>query len=248
MSNINLPWLDPKDPHYPFPSPDDALDSPEGLVAAGGDLSPTRLLRAYREGIFPWYEEDQPILWWSPNPRGILFPKKFIAHKSLLRTLRRKDWKITYDQAFRHVMTACAEPRSYTRGTWITKEMINAYCHLHQLSHAHSFEVWDEVGKLIGGIYGIAIGSIFFGESMFSRETDASEIALLYLSAYLDHWGYHLLDTQLPSDHLEFLGGEYIPRKEYLTHLNVLTPKLPADDAWQKDVSLDILNWLATKN
>ncbi|MEM8844530.1 MAG: leucyl/phenylalanyl-tRNA--protein transferase [Pseudomonadota bacterium] len=244
MSNINLPWLDPRDPHYPFPSAEDALDSPEGLVAAGGDLSPTRLLRAYREGLFPWYEEDQPILWWSPNPRGILYPKKFIAHKSLLRTLKRKNWKVTYDEAFQNVMIACSEPRSYSRGTWITQDMIHAYCHLHQLNHAHSFEVWNEYDQLIGGIYGISIGAIFFGESMFSRETDTSKVALLYLSAYLDHWRYQLVDTQLPSDHLKSLGGEQLARNEYLNQLALHTQQAASNTAWQKGLKLDIMKWL----
>ena len=248
MSNINLPWLDPKDPHYPFPSADEALDSPEGLVAAGGDLSPVRLLRAYRQGIFPWYEEGQPILWWSPDPRGILYPKKFNVHKSLIRTLKRQPWKVTYDQAFRHVMIACAGPRSYSKGTWITQDMINAYCHLHQLGHAHSLEVWDQSDKLIGGIYGISMGRLFFGESMFSRQTDASKVALLYLSVYLELWGYQLLDTQLPSDHLKFLGGEPIPRHQYLSLLAQYSQVPPADTAWENDYTVDILNWINTKS
>ena len=247
MSNINLPWLDPKDPYYPFPSADDALDSPEGLVAAGGDLSPVRLLRAYRQGIFPWYEEGQPILWWSPDPRGILYPDKFIVHKSLLRTLKRQPWNVTYDQAFQRVMTACAEPRSYSKGTWITQDMINAYCHLHQLGHAHSVEVWDDSGRLVGGIYGISMGKLFFGESMFSRKTDASKVALLYLSAHLDVWGYQLLDTQLPSSHLNFLGGEAIPRYLYLSLLEQYTQQFPADDAWENNFTLDIFMWVKSK-
>ena len=243
MSNINLPWLDPKDPYYPFPSANDALDSPEGLVAAGGDLSPVRLLHAYRQGIFPWYEEGQPILWWSPDPRGILYPKQFNAHKSLLRTLKRQSWKVTYDEAFQRVMEACAEPRSYSKGTWITRDMINAYCHLHQLGHAHSFEVWDQADSLVGGIYGISMGTLFFGESMFSRESDASKVALMYLSAHLDHWNYQLLDTQLPSDHLQFLGGDTISRQQYLSLLEQYTQQLPADNAWENDCTVDISNW-----
>ena len=247
MSNINLPWLDPKDPHYPFPSPDDALDSPEGLVAAGGDLNPTRILRAYRQGIFPWYEEGQPILWWSPDPRGILFPAKFNAHKSLLRTIKRQQWKVTYDHAFQRVMVACAEPRSYSKGTWITKDMINAYCHLHQLGHAHSLEIWNQSDKLIGGIYGISMGSVFFGESMFSRVTDASKVALLYLSANLDLWDYHLLDTQLPSSHLEFLCGEPISRQHYLTLLDRFSQQPAKDNAWDVNFSVDIFDWIQSK-
>ncbi len=244
MSEINLPWLDPHDEHAPFPSPESALDHPEGLVAAGGDLSPMRLLRAYYEGLFPWYEEDQPILWWSPNPRGVIEPKEFILHKSLIRTLRRSQYSISYDTAFKDVITACSEPRKGTRGTWITKDMIHAYVHLHQLKHAHSIEVWDSEHQLIGGVYGISIGTIFFGESMFSRKTDASKIALLYLSAYLDTWNFDLIDTQLPSDHLSFLGGKEMIRKDYLSRLANYTKKSPSVDAWKPDQILDVNEWI----
>ncbi len=244
MSEINLPWLDPFDEHAPFPSPESALDHPEGLVAAGGDLSPTRLLRAYYEGLFPWYEEDQPILWWSPNPRGVILPKEFIAHKSLIKSLKRKNCVITYDTAFKDVITACSQPRKTTRGTWITQDMIEAYVRLHQLNHAHSIEVWNSEKQLIGGVYGISIGSIFFGESMFSRETDASKIALLYLSAYLDTWKFDLIDTQLPSDHLTFLGGKEISRENYLSQLSNLTKKTPSPEAWKQGKIIDISEWL----
>ena len=244
MSEINLPWLDPHNENAPFPSPEDALDNPEGLVAAGGDLSPTRILRAYHQGLFPWYEEDQPILWWSPNPRGILYPKSFIAHKSLLRTLKRHCWKITYDEAFQEVMKACAEPRDYARGTWITQDMIRAYYNLHQLNYAHSVEVRDQSNQLIGGIYGTSIGTIFFGESMFSRTTDSSKIALLYLCAYLDTWGYSVMDTQLPSNHLSSLGGIEISREDYLSLLSKHTKGQTSQNAWEKGLELDITSWL----
>ena len=244
MNDINLPWLDPYDPNAPFPSAESALKDPEGLVAAGGDLNAKRLLRAYHEGLFPWYEEDQPILWWSPNPRGILYPKDFIAHKSLLRTIKNNQWKISYDRSFLDVMKACAEPRSNSRGTWITDDMIEAYVHLHELNHAHSLEVWNESDELIGGIYGISIGTIFFGESMFSRVTDASKVALLYLSAYLDSWGYDIIDTQLPSAHLTTLGGSEMTRNKYLNELSKFTAQSSSSHAWQTQAMIDIHNWL----
>ena len=244
MSEINLPWLDPEDESASFPAADSALKDPEGLVAAGGDLSPKRVLRAYHEGIFPWYEEDQPILWWSPNPRGILYPKDFIAHKRLLRTIKNKDWHVTYDQAFVDVMKACAEPRSNSRGTWITQDMLDAYAELHRLGYAHSIEVWSHDHALIGGIYGVAIGSIFFGESMFSRETDTSKVALLYLCAYLDSWGYKLIDTQLASNHLLSLGGIEIPREDYLSKLSELTPESVNANAWSPNYPLILEDWL----
>lgn len=244
MSEINLPWLDANNQDAPFPPAESALKDPEGLVAAGGDLKPTRLLRAYHEGLFPWYEEDQPILWWSPNPRGVLYPRDFIAHKSLLRTIKNNHWKVSYDKSFLDVMKACAEPRNNSRGTWITNNMIEAYVHLHELNHAHSLEVSNEAGELIGGVYGISIGTIFFGESMFSRETDASKVALLYLSAYLDTWGYDIIDTQLPSAHLTTLGGSEMNRDKYLSLLSKFTTQSSNGNAWQAQPEIDILSWL----
>ena len=244
MSDINLPWLDPNDPEAPFPPAETALKDPEGLVAAGGDLKPTRLLHAYHQGLFPWYEEGQPILWWSPNPRGILYPRDFIAHKSLLRTIRNNHWKISYDKSFLDVMKACAEPRNNSRGTWITDDMVEAYMNLHESNHAHSLEVYNESGELIGGVYGISIGTIFFGESMFSRVTDASKVALLYLSAYLDSWGYAIIDTQLPSAHLTSLGGSKMTRDKYLSVLSTFTKKSSHHNAWKTPTEVDIHSWL----
>ena len=244
MTKVNLPWLDANDVNAPFPSPEDALDYPEGLVAAGGDLNPIRLIRAYKEGIFPWYEQGQPILWWSPNPRGLFFPRNFILHRSLKRSLRKHQWHVTYNQAFRDVMIACAEPRAYSKNTWITKEMTNAYCKLHQLNYAHSVEVWNENNALIGGIYGLSLGSIFFGESMFSRVTNGSKVALLYLCAYLDKWDYKIMDTQLPSAHLASLGGTEISRSEYLKILANVLDRDIAGDAWEKQQTIDIDGWI----
>lgn len=247
MTKVHLPWLDSHNPHAPFPDPEEALDYPEGLVAAGGDLSSPRLLHAYKKGIFPWYEQGQPILWWSPNPRGIIYPKGFIAHRSLLRSFRRNSWRTSYDTAFREVMSGCAEPRAYSSNTWITQEMLNAYCDLHQLGHAHSVEVWDTENHLVGGIYGIAIGSIFFGESMFSRKTDASKIALLFLCAYVDSWGYKVIDTQLTSKHLSSLGGCQMDRSEYLQSVKICIRDKVSAQAWNKQQSINIKEWISCR-
>lgn len=244
MTEINLPWLDPDDTNSPFPEAKSALKEPEGLVAAGGDLKPKRVLRAYREGIFPWYEENQPILWWSPNPRGVLYPKNFIVHKRFLRTIKNKNWHITFDHSFVEVMKACAEPRINSRGTWITVGMIKAYTELYRLGYAHSFEVWNQKDELIGGIYGIGIGSIFFGESMFSRESETSKVALLYLCAHLDTWNYKIIDTQLASKHLTSLGAIEIDREEYLYILSKRINESVSQSAWSKDSPIDITDWM----
>jgi leucyl/phenylalanyl-tRNA--protein transferase len=196
------------------------LASPEGLLAVGGDLRAERLLEAYRHGIFPWYNPGQPILWWSPDPRAVLFPAKLRVSRSLGKTLRRKRFEVTLDSAFRDVMLHCAEPRDDRpgHGTWITPEMIEAYCVLHQRGLAHSVESWLD-GKLVGGLYGVALGSVFFGESMFSRETDASKVAFVQLVRQLELWGFALVDCQLPSAHLSSLGAEEIRRREFLERL-----------------------------
>jgi leucyl/phenylalanyl-tRNA--protein transferase len=201
-----------------FPPVD--LASPEGLLAIGGDLRAERLLEAYRHGIFPWYNPGQPILWWSPDPRAVLFPAKLRVSRSLGKTLRRKKFEVTLDTAFRDVMQHCAEPRNDRpdHGTWITPEMIEAYCVLHERGLAHSVESWLD-GKLVGGLYGVALGSAFFGESMFSRETDASKVAFVQLVRQLERWGFALVDCQLPSAHLSSLGAEEIRRREFLERL-----------------------------
>lgn len=247
MSNIELNWLDVDDPSYSFPPPETALDDPEGLIAAGGDLAPARILNAYRCGIFPWYQEPQPILWWSPNPRGVLYPKKIIAHKSVLRTLRRKHWSVTYDKDFAAVIQACAAPRTYSNNTWITADMSHAYNQLHRLGHAHSIEIWNPQGELVGGIYGLSIGRLFAGESMFSRENDASKVALLFLAAYCDRWGYAIIDTQLPSQHLTSMGGEAITRVSYLTQLDKYSNQQVDKQAWQLEQAICLHEWLAQR-
>ncbi len=196
------------------------LASPEGLLAVGGDLRAERLLEAYRHGIFPWYNPGQPILWWSPDPRAVLFPSKLRVSRSLGKTLRQKKFDVTLDQSFRDVITSCSQPRSERigHGTWITPEMIEAYCVLHERGLAHSAEAWRD-GKLIGGLYGVALGGAFFGESMFSREPDASKTAFVHLVRQLELWRFDLVDCQLPSAHLSSLGAEEIRRSDFMERL-----------------------------
>ncbi|NWF74676.1 MAG: leucyl/phenylalanyl-tRNA--protein transferase [Nitrospirae bacterium] len=201
-----------------FPPVDSA--SPEGLLAVGGDLRPERLLEAYKRGIFPWYSDDQPILWWSPDPRAVLFPDKLHISRSLKRSLRPGLFKITVDRCFRDVMQQCAGPRPQypDGGTWITVEMLEAYTLLHEQGYAHSVEAWQE-GQLVGGLYGVALGGAFFAESMFNRVPDASKVALVSLVRQLQIWGFRLMDCQQSSPHLLALGAEAIPRRNFLDHL-----------------------------
>lgn len=212
MSAIALPFL-PTD-SLEFPPTDQALADPNGLLAGGGDLSPERLLYAYRRGIFPWYERGQPILWWSPNPRALLFPERFHLSRSLRKLLRQCPFEVTADRDFEGVMNACAEPRAYTQGTWITPEMHEAYTELHRLGYAHSIEVWRR-DRLAGGLYGLALGQVFFGESMFSREPNSSKVAFAHLVAQLRAWQFQMIDCQVSSDHLFSLGAEERPREDF---------------------------------
>ena len=207
---------DPRD--LRFPSVESA--SPDGLVAVGGDLRTERLLEAYRHGIFPWYNDDQPILWWSPDPRTVLFPDKLHISRSLKRSLRPATFSVTLDTCFRDVMQHCAEPRRQypDGGTWLTAAMLDAYARLHELGYAHSVETWRE-GQLVGGLYGVAIGGAFFGESMFSRVSDASKVALVSLVRQLKAWSFTLFDCQQSSPHVTRLGAEEIPRRDFLRHL-----------------------------
>lgn len=213
-----IPWLEPRDP---FPPLEQALDEPNGLLAAGGDLSPARLLDAYRHGIFPWYSEGEPILWWSPDPRMVLIPGELKASRSLGKTLRKGGFEVRADSAFREVMVACAGPRRGQRGTWITGEMVRAYTRLHQLGHAHSVETWIG-GRLAGGLYGVALGRAFFGESMFSRATDASKIALVHLVRQLQRWEFGIIDCQMATPLLASFGAREIPRREFSNRLKEL--------------------------
>jgi len=213
-----------------FPPTDRALDDPNGLLAVGGDLSCQRLLVAYRAGIFPWFEPGQPIMWWSPDPRSVLFPDEFHVSRSLQRTLRRNHYLLSVDRAFEAVMRACAAPRRGQAGTWIGEDMINAYCNLHQLGYAHSVEVWDPDQELVGGIYGISMGQAFFGESMFSTRSDASKVALCGLVQIMRQAGIKLLDCQVESDHLNSLGARNISRLDFEAWLRqTIAEKLPRD-------------------
>lgn len=225
-----LPWLDTRS-HW-FPDPETALDEPDGLLAIGGDLHPERLLRAYSQGIFPWFSDDQPILWWSPNPRCVLFPPHVHIARSLRRRLNRDNLRITVDCAFEDVIRDCGRLRE--EGTWITSDMEAAYCHLHQLGHAHSFEAWNADGQLVGGLYGVAVGRCFFGESMFSRERDASKIVFVHVARQLERWGYALLDCQVENGHLLSLGAERISRRHFLAILRENVDR-PAGHDWRMD-------------
>lgn len=213
-----LPWLDPRNDDQPFPAPNRALTEPDGLLAAGGSLNPRRLLQAYRQGIFPWYSSGQPILWWSPNPRLVLFPEGVNLSRSLRKTLRNRPFTVTADAAFGAVIDACAAPRARSPGTWITPEMRTAYLRLHALGAAHSVEVRHGT-ELVGGVYGVAVGRAFSGESMFSRATDASKVALVALAEWCRGRGHALIDCQLPSAHLRSLGSRPMPRAEFLAYL-----------------------------
>ncbi len=231
-----IPWLRADDP---FPPVETALSAPNGLLAAGADLSPQRLLDAYARGIFPWFNPGEPILWWSPDPRMVLFPHEFKPSRSLRKRLRRRDYEVRVDTAFRQVMLACAAPRSGQRGTWITAQMVDAYVRLHTLGYAHSVETWID-GELAGGLYGVAIGRVFYGESMFTRVTDASKIALAHLVAQLSDWGYGLIDCQMSTRHLASLGAREIPRGEFTAWLSRLTV-LPGQTApWCRQIGYDL--------
>ena len=201
-----------------FPSLGQA--SEDGLLAVGGDLSPERLQCAYSLGIFPWFEEGQPILWWSPDPRCILYPDQFKTSRSMRKAIQRASFSSSYDLAFESVIEACAAPRDYQAGTWITPKMRDAYCKLHELGCAHSVEVWQE-GELAGGLYGVSLGRVFYGESMFSRVSEASKFALKSLCEKLMTKNYHLIDCQLASSHLLSLGAQTIPRTQFIKEMNV---------------------------
>lgn len=209
-----LPWLDPN--KLAFPHTSTALQSPNGLLAAGGQLSPEWLIHAYTRGIFPWFSEGEPILWWSPSPRTVIYPDQLHISKSLAKAIRKTSFKVTFNTAFTLVVEACAQdrPNQPDAGTWITEDIIEAYSALHERGHAHSVEVWDE-DELVGGIYGIALGRVFFGESMFSIRNNSSKIALFHLVEQLKEWHYIAIDCQVHNNHLESLGAVEIPRIEF---------------------------------
>lgn len=207
-----LTWLS-KD-SLSFPPLARALREPDGLLAAGGDLRPERILAAYRHGCYPWYQQGQPILWWSPDPRFVLFPDELHISRSLGKVLRRQIFEVSYDKAFDRVIDACAGPRSYADGTWITDAMRQAYLQLHRLGHAHSVEVW-QAGELVGGLYGLCIGQVFFGESMFSHVDNASKTAFAHLVPDLKRWGIRLIDCQMQTRHLASFGARAIDRRAF---------------------------------
>jgi leucyl/phenylalanyl-tRNA--protein transferase len=210
-----IPWLGSADP---FPPVSRALREPNGLLAAGADLSPARLLAAYRYGIFPWYCPGEPILWWSPDPRMVLVPSELHVSRSLRRRLKRGDYQVRIDGAFDEVIRGCARPRRGQPDSWITEEMRAAYLRLHRLGYAHSVETYID-GRLAGGLYGVAVGGAFFGESMFSTVSDASKIALVHLVGYLERRGYGVIDCQMSTTHLASLGAREIPRSRFVAML-----------------------------
>jgi leucyl/phenylalanyl-tRNA--protein transferase len=201
-----------------FPPLEKAMREPNGLLAAGGDLSADRLIEAYRHGCFPWFQEGQPILWWSPDPRTVLFPEELHVSRSLAKVMRQAHYQVTFDQDFAAVIKACAAPRLYADGTWITDSMQAAYLELHRRGHAHSVEVWSN-GELVGGLYGLAMGQLFFGESMFSRADNASKVGFATLVERLVAWGFVLIDCQVPTDYLHSFGARAIARTTFADYL-----------------------------
>ena len=229
-----IPWLENIER---FPPLELALREPNGLLCAGGDLTPQRLVMAYLKGIFPWYSPGEPILWWSPDPRMVLFPAEFKLSRSLRKTLRNQDYRVRLDTHFKAVIEACARTsRKDQAGTWITPEIQAAYVKLHELGYAHSVETWLD-DRLVGGLYGIAIGKMFYGESMFAHATDASKIALAHLVRFLADNGFGLIDCQMNTTHLASLGAREIPRSEFTGHLRRLTAIPPLCGRWAADAA-----------
>lgn len=226
-----IPWLKPDDPPDAFPPVDSAMREPDGLLCAGGDLSTARLLEAYRRGIFPWYSLGQPILWWSPDPRSVLLPAQFKVSRSLAKSARNRGFEITFDRDFAAVMRRCSDSDLRPEGTWISPAMMVAYQALHDLGYAHCVETWRE-GRLVGGLYGVALGRVFFGESMFSLERDASKVALKRLVETCLARGVELIDCQVASLHLASLGAREIPRREFVARLQSAIPGLEPPGAW----------------
>ena len=220
-----------------FPSVELALAEPNGLLAIGGDLSVERLTAAYKKGIFPWYNEDQPIMWWSPNPRMLLFPNRLKISRSLRKALLKQDFRVTFDTAFMQVIRNCSNPRKDGLGTWLIDDMIQAYCAMHEKGLAHSVEVWSDK-ELIGGLYGISFGGAFFGESMFSRQSNGSKIALVCLTRQLQQWGFGFIDCQVYTSHLESMGAIETPRPRFIELLNTELKKPDRIGKWKFDDSI----------
>ena len=230
-------WIDPDSPEIDFPDVETAMHEPDGLLAIGGDVSEDRLLNAYRHGIFPWYGPGQPILWWAPDPRLVLPPEKLHVSHSLAKTIRKKKFTVTLDKDFPGTISACAAPRDAQAGTWITPDMTAAYTDLHRAGYAHSVECWHD-GELAGGLYGVALGRIFFGESMFARVTDASKIALVTLSRQLQRWDFSMIDCQVHTAHLESLGATTISRMAFSRILERETAIQATNRNWALDADL----------
>ena len=238
---MSITWL-AATTHSRFPPVEQATE--HGLLAAGGDLSAQRLLDAYRHGIFPWFNKNDPILWWCPDPRMILRTDQVNISKSLKKTLKRQTFRVTFDQAFEKVMQACSAPRANQptdpdNRTWIHEEIIKAYNELHHLGYAHSVECWQQ-NQLVGGLYGVAIGKAFFGESMFSFATDSSKVALVTLSQQLHRWDMPLIDCQIYSDHLASMGAAEIPRSKFIKELQVLCDDPSPPAPWHIDPDLPV--------
>jgi len=213
------------------------LRHPNGLLAAGADLSPARLIDAYARGIFPWFNDDDPVLWWSPDPRMVLPVHEIRISRSLRRTIRSDRFRVSADTAFAGVVAGCAAPRRDQNGTWITGDMAKAYSRLFEMGHAHSMETWAG-DELVGGLYGVALGRMFFGESMFSRRSDASKVALVLLARQLARWGFHIIDCQMSTDHLASLGAREISRASFLRHVRELVRQEPVRSPWRLDPDL----------
>ena len=229
-----IPLLGPTDR---FPSVDRALDEPNGLLAAGGGLSTPRLLEAYASGIFPWFSDGDPVLWWCPDPRMVLPTDSVHVSRSLRRRLRQERFEVTFDRAFADVVRACAEPRKGEAGTWLVPAMIRAYEQLHERGAAHSIEIWFD-GQLAGGLYGVALGRMFFGESMFTRRTDASKMAIALLATQLSRWQFPWIDCQMRTDHLASLGAIEVPRRQFVRKVRELVQLPPVPSPWRADDDL----------
>ncbi len=219
MSSLPIPFLSDTDDITPFPPADTAMSDPNGLLMAGANLKPARLFSAYQQGIFPWYSEGEPLLWWSPDPRCVIWPGDLKISRSLRKVIKKQQFEISNTRDFRAVIEACSGPRDADSGTWITDDMINAYCTLAQAGHAESIEVWED-NALVGGLYGVVVGRVFVGESMFSRRSNASKVALVALAG---SGRFELIDCQLPTEHLLSMGATCIPRADYLRALSVLS-------------------------
>ena len=233
-------WIDPDAPDIDFPDVELALHEPSGLLAIGGDLSRERLLLAYSRGIFPWFDPQQPILWWAPDPRLVLEPARLKISRSLRKTLRQGKFTLTMDSCFSEVIRACSSRRPNQAGTWISTEMQSAYTDLHTAGFAHSVECWCN-GKLAGGLYGVSIGRIFFGESMFTRVTDASKVAFVALARQLERWGFPLIDCQVHTSHLESLGASFMPRQQFCEILQRECHPQVATPGWRLDADISLV-------